>query len=126
VTRFPANRALAPSPELAAARWVSEDVLISGLPATTDDAWYRAMDWLLEIKDALEKEVFGRVADLPSLEVDLLFFDTTSTYFELDGEDEPVPRDSRGSGRVRLVVPNTCPSLMPRCTGLQVVIDEFP
>jgi hypothetical protein len=27
------------------------------------------------------------------LEVDLLFSGTTSTYFELDGEDEPVPRD---------------------------------
>ena len=32
-----ANRALAPSPKLAA-RWVSEDVTISGLPATSDDA----------------------------------------------------------------------------------------
>ena len=39
-----ANRALAPSSKLAAARWVSEDVLITGLPATTDDACYRAMD----------------------------------------------------------------------------------
>ena len=42
-----ANRALAPSSKLAAARWISEDVLIAGLPATTDDACYRAMDWLL-------------------------------------------------------------------------------
>ena len=55
-----ANRALAPSSKLAAARWVSEDVLIAGLPAATDDACYRAMDWLLEIRDALEKEVFDR------------------------------------------------------------------
>jgi hypothetical protein len=92
-----ANRALAPSSKLAAAGWVSEDVLISGLSATSDDACYRAMDWLLEIKDALEKEVFGRVADLLNLEVDLLFFDTTSTYFELDAEDEPVLRDSSGN-----------------------------
>ena len=30
-----ANRALAPSSKLAAARWASEDVLITGLPATT-------------------------------------------------------------------------------------------
>ena len=47
-----ADRALAPSSKLAAARWISEDVLITGLPAATDDACYRAMDWLLEIKDA--------------------------------------------------------------------------
>ena len=53
-----ANRALAPSSKLAAARWASEDVLITGLPETTDDACYRAMDWLLEIRGALEKEVF--------------------------------------------------------------------
>jgi len=50
-----ANRALAPSSKLAAARWASEDVLITGLPATTDDACYRAMDWLLEIREAVEK-----------------------------------------------------------------------
>ena len=46
-----ANRALAPSSKLAAARWASEDVLITGLPETTDDACYRAMDWLLEIRE---------------------------------------------------------------------------
>jgi hypothetical protein len=91
-----ANRALAPSSKLAAARWASEDVLIDGLPSTTDDACYRAMDWLLEVKDALEKEVFHQVANLLNLEVDLLFFDTTSTYFETGEEDEPVARDQSG------------------------------
>jgi hypothetical protein len=91
-----ANRALAPSSKLAAARWAREDVLITGLPETTDDACYRAMDWLLEIRSALEKEVFDRVADLPGLETDLLFFDTTSTYFVTEDADAPVPRDERG------------------------------
>jgi hypothetical protein len=92
-----ANRALAPSSKLAAARWVSEDVLIAGLPATTDDACYRAMDWLLEIKDQLERKVFDQVADLLNLEVDLLFFDTTSTYFVTEEADEPVTRDTNGN-----------------------------
>jgi hypothetical protein len=69
-----ANRALVPSSKLAAARWASQDVLITGLPATSDDACYRAMDWLLEIREALEK-----ACELLGLEVDLLFFDTTST-----------------------------------------------
>jgi hypothetical protein len=54
------------------------------------------MDWLLEITDALEKEVFWQVATLLDLEVDLLFFDTTSTYFELDEPDTPIARDRRG------------------------------
>ena len=59
-----ANRALAPSSKLAASRWASEDVLIAGLPATSDDACYRAMDWLTEIKDDLERKVFDGLADL--------------------------------------------------------------
>ena len=92
-----ANRALDASSKLAAAGWVSDDVHVDGLPQTSDDACYRAMDWLLEIKDALEREVFWQVATLLDLEVDLLFFDTTSTYFELDDPDAPVVRDERGT-----------------------------
>jgi IS4 transposase len=92
-----ASRALAPSSKLAAARWASEDVMITGLPVTSDDACYRAMDWLLEIKDDLEKKVFDNLAHLLNLEVDLLFFDTTSTYFVTEDEDEPVARDTNGN-----------------------------
>ncbi len=92
-----ANRALDACSKLAAAGWVSDDVHVDGLPATSDDACYRAMDWLLEIKDALEREVFWQVASLLDLEVDLLFFDTTSTYFERDEPDAPVARDERGT-----------------------------
>jgi hypothetical protein len=91
-----ANRALAPSSKLAAARWISEDVLITGLAAAGDDACYRAMDWLLEIKADLERKVFDNLANLLNLEVDLVFFDTTSTYFVTEDEDDPVGRDSRG------------------------------
>ena len=40
---------------------------------------------------------FHQVANLLNLEVDLLFFNTTSTYFELDEEDEPVRRDKNGN-----------------------------
>lgn len=91
-----ANRALAPSSKLAAARWVNDDVHVDGLAQTTDDACYRAMDWLIEIKDALEQEVFGQVANLLNLQVDLLFFDTTSTYFQVEEADTPIARDERG------------------------------
>ena len=91
-----ANRALAPSSKLAASRWASEDVLVAGLPATTDDACYRAMDWLLQIRGALEKRVFDRACEVLGLEVDLLFFDTTSTYFQVEEADAPVARDQRG------------------------------
>ena len=91
-----ANRALDPSSKLAAAHWVGRRAWIDRLPVTTDDACYRAMDWLHQVRAAVEKEIFHQVANLLNLEVDLLFFDTTSTYFELDEEDEPVPRDKNG------------------------------
>ncbi len=91
-----ANRALAPSSKLAAADWITRDVHIDGLPGTDDDTCYRAMDWLHEVRDDLEKQVFDEVANLLNLEVDLLFFDTTSTYFELGHADEPVARDDHG------------------------------
>jgi hypothetical protein len=91
-----ANRALDPSSKLAAAHWVGRKAWIDRLPETSDDACYRAMDWLCQVKDAVEKEIYGQVANLLNLEVDLLFFDTTSTYFEVDAEDEPAPRDKNG------------------------------
>jgi hypothetical protein len=91
-----ANRALAPSSKLAAARWASEDVLITGLDGTSDDACYRAMDWLLEIRGALERQVFDRASEVLGLEAGLLFFDTTSTYFVTEEADAPVARDQQG------------------------------
>jgi transposase len=91
-----ANRALEPGSKLAAARWVTRRAHIDGLAETSDDACYRAMDWLIEIAPELEREVFWQVATLLDSEVDLLFFDTTSTYFEIDDPDAPISRDARG------------------------------
>jgi hypothetical protein len=92
-----ANRALDPSSKLAAAHWAGRAAYIDRLPATTDDACYRAMDWLHQARGPLEKQVFSQIAAALNLEVDLLFFDTTSTYFEVDDEDEPVLRDAGGT-----------------------------
>ncbi|GAB2459161.1 IS1634 family transposase [Streptomyces incanus] len=91
-----ANRALDASSKLAAADWITRDVHIEGLDAIDEQACYRAMDWLLQIEPALAKEAYFQVTDLLNLEVDLLFFDTTSTYFETEEADEPVPRDAHG------------------------------
>ena len=119
-----ANRALAPSSKLAAAGWVNEDAVIDGLPETSDDACYRAMDWLNEITPALEREVYARVADLLNLEVDLLFFDTTSTYFEVEEPDAPIARDESGlplpepdSDSDSDRWPGSGPTATPRITG---------
>ncbi|GGK63450.1 hypothetical protein GCM10011591_39630 [Nocardia camponoti] len=45
------------------------------------------------VTNDLERQVFDQVATLLNLEVDMLFFDTTSTYFET-AADEPSPATS--------------------------------
>ena len=86
-----ANRAVAPSSKLAASEWATEDAAIPGLDAMDEDQAYRAMDLLVEAdaQGAVQEAVFFAAADLLNLEVDLLFFDTTSTYFERDEPDQP-------------------------------------
>jgi transposase len=85
-----ANRALEPLSKLAASKWVCERAWIDGLPELDEDSCYRAMDWLLEIEDELAEQVYFETADLLNLEVDLLFFDTTSTYFERDEPEQDI------------------------------------
>src|SRR6266542_236212 len=83
-----ANR-LSPTPlsKLAGAAWVTDRVFIPGLPESSDDACYRAMDFLLDALPVLQEEVFFAVANLLNPEVDLLFFDGSSTYWERDSAD---------------------------------------
>lgn len=85
-----ANRAIRPASKLAASEWVSEDAAIPGLGALEAQHAYRALDVLAsaDASGAIQEAVFFAVADLLNLEVDMLFFDTTSTYFEIEDEDE--------------------------------------
>ena len=48
---------------------------------------YRALDLLAEHGDAVERAVFWRAADLFKLDVDLVFYDATTAWFETDEED---------------------------------------
>ncbi|MCA1700630.1 MAG: IS1634 family transposase, partial [Actinobacteria bacterium] len=91
------NRALRPYSKLAAAEWATSDVHIPGLVEMDEDQAYRAMDVLsdADCEAGVQEAVFFAVADLLNLEVDLLFFDTTSTYFERD-EPEAGPNGSPG------------------------------
>lgn len=89
-----ANRALAPSSKLAMEDWVEHEAAIPQLPCIAVHQLYRAMDVLLSAQDELQHEVFFQVSHLMNLEVDLLYFDTTSTYFETEPEEEPDPRQS--------------------------------
>ena len=78
-----ANRALDPCSKRACSEWAAHDVAITGLEAVDEDHCYRAMDLLVDA------DTEGKV---------LLFFDTTSTYFE---RDEPDPAGEHGEPAFR-------------------------
>ncbi len=85
-----AQRALEPGSKLAATRWVEQRVAITGLVGLSDDAAYRGMDFLLDALSEVASEVFAQVAHLLNLDLDIVFVDTTSTYFQLDVADDDV------------------------------------
>ena len=83
-----ANRACAPSSKLYCyEQWLREDVRIEGTDTLALHHLYRAMDVLEAHKDAIEQAVYFRLADLLSLDVELIFYDTTSLHFEIDEVD---------------------------------------
>jgi hypothetical protein len=82
-----AQRALEPGSKLAATRWVAERVAIEGCPVFGDDQAYRAMDFLLDALDEIAAEIFSAVAHLLNLDLDIVFVDTTSTYWEVEVAD---------------------------------------
>jgi hypothetical protein len=98
-----AQRALEPASKLAATRWVGERVVIDGLAGLSDDQAYRAMDFLLDALDEIAAGIFGSVAHLLNLDLDIVFVDTTSTYWEVETADtdpelaEPVSDDEATS-----------------------------
>lgn len=71
-----------------ATRWLPD---IAWLPEARDltlHQLYRALDFLAVWAEQIERDVFLRAADLFRLEVDLIFYDTTTAYFETDVTDE--------------------------------------
>ncbi len=82
------QRSLEPASKLEATRWLGRDVVLPGIAAVTDDELYRAMDFLLSCSERVQESVFFSLANLLNLEVDVIFFDTTSTYFEVDVDQD--------------------------------------
>jgi hypothetical protein len=91
-----ANRALSPSSKLAIEQWAAEEVFLGDEAPLQVQHFYRAMDFLLEHAESLQKEVFWSTASLLNLTVDLIFFDTTNTYFEIE---EPGPSELKAYGK---------------------------
>ena len=83
-----AQRTIAPASKLEATHWAPREVVLPGVSELTDDGLYSAMDFLLECSERVQEAVFFSVANLLNSEVDVIFFDTTSTYFEIETDDE--------------------------------------
>ena len=98
-----AQRACEPGSKLAATGWVAERVAITGCAGFTDDAAYAAMDFLLDALGEIAAEIFSSVAHLLNLDLDIVFVDTTSTYWETETADDdleladPVADDEHSS-----------------------------
>lgn len=83
-----ANRALSPYSKLYCwEQWLREEVFLPSASALELQHLYRAMDFLDEHKEEVEKAVYFAMSDLLNADVDLIFYDTTSLHFETDAED---------------------------------------
>ena len=83
-----ANRLCDPESKLGVwDRWLSR-VYLPSCQGLKLRHMYEAMDLLHAHAEQVEKTVFFQVADLFNLEVDLIFYDTTTASFHVDQEDD--------------------------------------
>jgi transposase len=96
-----ANRLCAPRSKRALAEWVGSDVVMpAGFREPAAHHYYRALDVVAEAKEATETHLYGALTDLTNLDLRLVCYDLTSTYFE--GQTKPSPRfESRAFGYSR-------------------------
>ena len=84
-----ANRLCAPESKLGVwERWL-ETVYLPSCEGIKLRHMYEAMDFLYANAAEVEKTVFFHTANLFNLEVDLIFYDTTTASFAVDYEDNP-------------------------------------
>jgi hypothetical protein len=63
--------------------------------------WYRTLDQLLAHKSDIEHALYLTLRDLFSLQVDMVFYDLTSTYFEGRGPPEKGANGHSRDGKPR-------------------------
>src|SRR5215475_12247556 len=120
-----ANRLTAPGSEHGLARWLETDFVCDRdgrrwVPSWRDDwerassktprvrvemrqlkRWYRTLDQLLAHKSDIEHALYLTLRDLFSLQVDMVFYDLTSTYFEGQGPPEKGANGHSRDGKPR-------------------------
>ncbi len=96
-----ANRLVAPCSKRRLVEWTASDVVMpDGWSAPSPDQYYRALDAVAATKDETETYLYTRLCDLANLDLRLVCYDLTSTYFE--GSTRPSGRfGSRAFGYSR-------------------------
>jgi transposase len=88
-----ANRLCEPESKLGVwDRWMKK-VYLPSCEELKLDQMYEAMDLLQAHSERVEEAIFFQTASLLDLEVDLVFYDTTTVTFSIDTEDEEIEDD---------------------------------
>jgi len=78
-----ANRLVAPCSKRRLPEWTEHDVVMpSGWSAPSLDQYYRALDAVADVKEETEEHLYRRLCNLTNLNLRLVCYDLTSTYFE--------------------------------------------
>jgi transposase len=94
-----ANRLCEPESKLGVwGRWLKKVYLPSCKDLLLGDM-YRAMDVLYDHAEEVEQSVFFHTANLFNLDVDVIFYDTTTVSFSIDEEDEDMEEEEGGGIR---------------------------
>jgi hypothetical protein len=96
-----ANRLVSPTSKRRVPEWAREDVAMPswfGHPPL--HRYYQAVDVVAEAKEATEEHLYARLTDLTNLDLSLVCYDLTSTFFE--GSTQPSERfESKAFGYSR-------------------------
>ena len=81
------NRLVDPKSKLAISRWYKEKIYLRELEKANfaPHDFYRSMDFLEKMKEDIERFLYNKLCDLFTLKLNLVFYDTTSSYFEGEG-----------------------------------------
>ncbi|MFV0494527.1 IS1634 family transposase, partial [Mycobacterium sp.] len=86
-----ANRLIDPCSKRRLLEWVDRDIAMpEGWTPPSLDQYYRALDAVAAGKAATEIELYARLCDLTNMDLSMVCYDLTSTYFE--GDPRPTGR----------------------------------
>ena len=78
-----ANRLVDPCSKRRLPEWTTDDVVMpADWSAPSLDQYYRALDAIADVKPETEEHLYRRLCDLTNLNLRLVCYDLTSTYFE--------------------------------------------